>query len=152
MLTDEHHHLLALWAAECAEHVLPLFEAERPDDPHPREAIQMIRAWVRGEVKMTEAHDFAFVANASGRDLKGPGKFAALSAGQAVAVAHVAAHDLGAAAYAIRAARAAAPKAEELQAGRAESAWQRSRLPGEVRALVLDDQKRRNAICWDVFD
>jgi hypothetical protein len=151
-LTDAHHHLLALWAAECAQHVLHYFESERPDDTRPREAIELIRKWVRDEVRMTEAHDFAFVANAAGRDLKGPGKFAALSAGQAVAVAHVAAHDLGAAAYAIRAARAAAPKAEQDQAGRAECAWQRSRLPAQVRALVLDDQKKRNAICWNVFD
>jgi hypothetical protein len=60
-LTDEHHHLLALWAAECAEHVLPLFEAGRPDDPRPR-------------------------------------------------------------------------------------------LPEAVRALVLEDQQRRNDICWNVFD
>ena len=28
-LTDEDHQLLAEWAAQCAEHVLPLFEAER---------------------------------------------------------------------------------------------------------------------------
>lgn len=150
-LTDAHHHLLALWAAECAEHVLPYFETERPDDTRPREAIDLIRAWVRGGIKMTEAHDFAFVANAAGRDLTGAAKFAALSAGQAVAVAHVAAHDLGAAAYAIRAARAAVPTAEQDKAGQAECAWQRSRLPEDVRALVLDDQKKRNAICWNVF-
>ena len=31
-LTDPDHHLLALWAAECAEHVLGLFEAARPED------------------------------------------------------------------------------------------------------------------------
>lgn len=39
-LTDADHHLLALWAATCAEHVLPLFEAECPDDPRPREAVE----------------------------------------------------------------------------------------------------------------
>ena len=151
-LTDAHHHLLALWAAECAEHVLYHFEAAAPEDDRPRRAIEMTRAWTRGEVKMTEAHDFAFVANAAGRDLKGAGKFAALAAGQSVAVAHVAAHDLGAAAYAIRAVRAAAAKGEEERAGRAERDWQRARLPGEIRALVLDDQKNRNAICWGVFE
>ena len=47
-LTDEHHQLLALWAAECAEHVLPLFEAEQPDDRRPREAIEATRAWSSG--------------------------------------------------------------------------------------------------------
>lgn len=36
-LTDADHRLLALWAAECAAHVLPLFEAERPDDARPAE-------------------------------------------------------------------------------------------------------------------
>jgi hypothetical protein len=45
-----------------------------------------------------------------------PAKFAALSAGQAVAVAHVAAHDLGAAAYAIRAAGACVPADDAAQA------------------------------------
>jgi hypothetical protein len=151
-LTDEHHHLLALWAAECAEHVLPLFEATAPSDDRPRRAIGMARAWTRGEVRMTEAHDFAFVANAAGRDLKGAGKFAALSSGQAVAVAHVAAHDLGAAAYAIRAAEAAAPKSEAHIVRVRERDWQRARLPEAVRALVLDDQHKRNAICWGVFE
>jgi hypothetical protein len=35
-LTDSNHHLLALWAAECAEHVLHFFEAVQPSDPRPR--------------------------------------------------------------------------------------------------------------------
>ncbi|NYH42892.1 hypothetical protein HNR22_002619 [Micromonospora jinlongensis] len=54
-LTDPDHHLLALWAASCAEHVLHQFESVRPDDPRPREAIEHARAWVRGEVTMTQA-------------------------------------------------------------------------------------------------
>ena len=49
-LTDADHHLLALWAALCAEHVLGLFESARPGDPRPRQAIEHARAWVRGEV------------------------------------------------------------------------------------------------------
>jgi hypothetical protein len=84
--------------------------------------------------------------------VSGAAKLAALAAGQAVAVAHVAAHQLGAAAYAIRAARAAAPEGEQEDAGRLECQWQRARLPGEIRELVLDDQRLRNEICWSVFD
>jgi hypothetical protein len=64
----------------------------------------------------------------------------------------VAAHELGAAAYAIRAARAAADKKERDEAGRLECQWQRAQLPSEIRYLVLDDQKLRNGICWFVFD
>jgi hypothetical protein len=96
---------------------------------------------------MTECHNAAFTANAAGRGGPPAARFAALSAGQAVAVAHVAAHELGAAAYAIRAAREAGGDA----AARAERQWQRDRLPKAIRALVLDDQVRRNGICWNVF-
>ena len=151
-LTDEHHHLLAEWALQCAEHVLPLFERERPGDTRPRDAIEVGRAWIRGEVRMTVAHDTAFVANAAGRGLPDAVRFAALSAGQAVAVAHVAAHDLGAAAYAIRAAVAAAPADESERARGQERDWERARLPEAVRDLVLDDQRARSPICWNVFD
>jgi hypothetical protein len=51
-LTDSDHHLLALWAASCAEHVLHLFESVQPADPRPREALECARAWVRGEATM----------------------------------------------------------------------------------------------------
>ena len=54
-LTDSDHHLLALWAAACAEHVLPLFESAHPGDPRPRQAIEHARAWVRSEVTMMES-------------------------------------------------------------------------------------------------
>ena len=151
-LTDEHHRLLATWALDCAEHVLPLFEAGRPDDRRPHQAIEVGRAWVRGEVPMKVAHQAAFVANAAGRDMPDPVRLSALSAGQAVAVAHVAAHDLGAAAYAIRAAGAAAPPDRAAAVCAAEREWQRALLPDEVRELVLDDQKLRNALCWNVFE
>jgi hypothetical protein len=66
-------------------------------------------------------------------------------------VAHVAEHNLGAAAYAIKAARAGSPADEEL-AGRLECAWQREQLPAAIRALVVEDQRRRNDICWRVFE
>jgi hypothetical protein len=150
-LSDAHHRLLALWAAACAEHVLHFFEEARPDDGRPRQAIEQIHAWTRGEITMRQAHKAAFVANAAARELSGAAKFAALAAGQAVAVAHVAAHELGAAAYAIRAAQAAAPEGEREQAGRQECQWQRERLPSEIRELVLDDQRLRNEACWSVF-
>jgi hypothetical protein len=151
-LTDADHRLIALWAAECSEHVLHHFEAVRPADGRPRGAIEHIRAWTRGEVTMMASREAAFESNAAARDLAGAAKFAALSAGQAAAVGHVAAHDLGAAAYAIRAAAAAAPDTDQDQAKRRQREWQRARLPDEIRALVLEDQKNRNAICWFVFD
>jgi len=86
------------------------------------------------------------------RELRGAPRHAAYAAGQAGAVAHVAAHELGAAAYAIKAARAAAPGDAGAAAGRLECQWQRAQLPASIRELVLDDQRLRNEICWSVFD
>lgn len=151
-LTDADHHLLALWAASCAEHVLDLFESVRPEDSRPRHAIEHARAWARGEVKMMAARTAGGHAMGAARDLSGAARHAAYAAGQAAVVAHVAAHDLGAAAYAIKAARAAAPKTESEAAGRLERQWQRDQLPEAIRELVLDDQRLRNDLCWSVFD
>lgn len=151
-LTDDDHRLLAAWALACAEHVLPLFEDQQPADRRPRDALETGHAWIRGDASMREAHQAAFRANAAGKGMPDPAKFAALAAGQAVAVAHVAAHDLGAAAYAIRAAGASASANDATQAQVAERTWQRDRLPAAVRELVLDDQRQRSALCWHVFD
>jgi hypothetical protein len=151
-LTDSDHHLLALWAAACAEHVLPLFEQAKPGDSRPRHAIEQARAWVRGEITMSEARAAAGHAMAAARDLKGAARHAAYACGQAAVVAHVAAHELGAAAYAIKAARAAAPEGEGEKVGRLECRWQRDQLPDAIVDLVLDDQRLRNDICWSVFD
>src|SRR6476661_4116178 len=151
-LTDSDHHLLALWAASCAEHVLGLFEAARSDDPRPAQAIEHARAWARGEVRMMQARAAGGHAMAAARDLRGAPRHAAFAAGQVAVVAHVAAHELGAAAYAIKAARAAAPDEESERAGRSECRWQRQQLPDAIRELVLDDQRLRNDICWSVFD
>src|SRR5438045_3691097 len=70
-LTDSDHHLLALWAASCAEHVFDLFESAQPEDPRPRQAIDHARARLRGEVKMTRARAAGGHAMAAARDLHG---------------------------------------------------------------------------------
>src|SRR5262245_13903749 len=111
-LQDADHHLQAVWAADCAQHVLHLFEQTQPRDDRPRRAIELARAWARGKITMTQARTAAFAANVAAREVLGAAKEAAHAAGQAVAVAHVAAHELGAAAYAIRAVSAAAPDDE----------------------------------------
>jgi hypothetical protein len=146
-LTDEAHRLLALWAATCAEHVLHLFEAEQPSDPRPRHAIDAVRAWTRGELRMMASRAAGGHAMGAARALRGAPRFAAYAAGQAACVPHVAAHDLGAAAYAIKAVAAR----DGADAGRSERDWQRDQLPAQIRDLVLDDQRRRNALCWSVF-
>jgi hypothetical protein len=108
--------------------------------------------WIRRDVRTGDAHRTAFRANAVAREMPDPAKFAALWAGQAVAVAHVAAHDLGAAAYAIRAASACVPADDSARTRARKREWQRAHLPAAIPELVLDDQQQRSAVCWHVFD
>ena len=151
-LTDSDHRLLALWAAACAEHVLHLFEKVQPSDPRPRQAIEAVRAWTRKELKMMETRAVGGHAMAAARNLKGAARNAAYAAGQAAVTAHVAAHELGAASYAIKAARDSVGENEKDEMGRNECQWQREQLPEAIRELVLDEQKLRNHLCWFVFD
>ena len=151
-LTDATHRALAVWAATCAEHVLPLFESKQPRDLRPRHAIEHARAWARGERTMSQARAAGGHAMAAARVLTGAARDAAFAAGQAAVVAHVAAHELGAAAYAIKAVRATAPPGQSAAVGMLECRWQREQLPEAIRDLVLDDERLRNHLCWHVFD
>ena len=101
---------------------------------------------------MKQAHQAAFASNAAAKGMPEAARFAALAAGQAVAVAHVAAHELGAAAYAIKAVRETVEENEKDKIGRKECQWQRDQLSDAIRELVLDDQIVRNHICWFVFN
>ena len=95
---------------------------------------------------MMEARARGGHAMGAARNLRGAPRNAAYAAGQAAVVAHVAAHELGAAAYAIKAVQQAEGD------GRAECRWQQDQLPADIRELVLDDQRLRNDLCWGVFE
>lgn len=151
LLADDDHRLLALWASLCAQHVLGLFEEHCPGDDRPRAAIEAARAWTRGEARMMAARAMGGYAMGAARPLAGAPRFAAYAAGQAACVAHVPEHDLGAAAYAIKASMAAVPEHEREGVRCSERDWQRQRIPAHLHALVLADQARRNSICWSVF-
>ena len=128
-LDDLHHRLLAAWAADCAEHVLNYFYLQHPDDDRPRHAIEQARAWSRGDLNEPGACEAAYAAHDAAKAAAGAAHDAARAAGHAVATAHMADHELGAAAYAIRAVRAASPIDKRDEAGRSECQWQRDRLP-----------------------
>ncbi len=100
--------ILAIWAADCAEHVLPFFEEKYPEDERPRKAIIACREWVAtGVFRMTDVRKTSLDAHAAARGAKEEDKdaiAAARSAGHAIATAHVPTHAFGAAAYAMKAA------------------------------------------------
>jgi len=126
---------VAAWAADCAERVLPLFEAEAPGDRRPRDAIARTRAFARGELDVAEEIRRRFVGGGAPRDVSAPAAVAAArAAGQATSVAHMGAHALGAAAYAAKAAGLAAP--ERPDATSEEIGWQLGQMSDAVRAAL----------------
>jgi len=134
-LDDADRRTVAGWAAECAEHVLGLFEAEAPDDLRPREAIERARAYARGELDAAGEIKRRFVAGrATSAAATQAGVSAARAAAQAAAVAHVGSHALGAAAYAARAAALATP--DDPRALDDEVRWQLDRMTDDVRAAL----------------
>lgn len=142
LLDLQQHRLLADWAADCAEHVLPVFMKLYPQDDRPQKAIEVGRAWARGEVSVGQARMASVAAHAAARAVPNVAAVAAArSAGQAVATAHIADHSLGAAFYAIKAVQAAS--AGDVAAMNQERIWQQKRLPKAIAALVLSAKEAR---------
>jgi hypothetical protein len=134
-LSEADRRLVAAWAADCAEHVLGLFESEAPTDDRPRDAIARTRAFSRGEVDAASEIRRRFVAGRAVRSASSPAAVAAArAAGQASGVAHMGAHALGAAAYAARAVGLANP--DRPTSGREEIAWQLEQMDAGVRSAL----------------
>jgi Imm-5 like putative immunity protein len=138
----ENQKLLAFWAANCAEHVLPLFERAMPGDDRPWQAIEAIRAWAEGTIKCGKSRDAAFVAHAAAREAKEKNQQAACAVaracGQAAAVAHMAGHAPHAAAYALQAVSFAQPD-DAAHAAAAEREWQIQQLPEHLHPVGDED-------------
>ena len=133
-LSMEHHRQLANWAADCAEHVQPLFAAHSRND-RPRGAIEAARAWAKGGISVGDARKAAVEAHAAARASADPAATAAArSAGHAAATAHMADHSLGAALYALKAVEATGISSDR------ERRRQERRLPLNLRELVLSAQ------------
>ena len=129
-ITGEEHKALAVWAADCAEHVLPYFEKEYPKDKCPRKAISECRGWARtGVFRLADVRYTSLSDLAAARKCKNvAARFAARAAGQAMATAHAPGHAIAAAWYAEKAAMAAAAENE--------CEWQRKHIPKCIAAKL----------------
>ena len=79
---------VAVWAADCAERALPLFESRHPTDTRPREAIEGGRAFGRGKKRDKHLRIVALAAFRAGKDVDEPSKYAARAASLTAAVAY----------------------------------------------------------------
>ncbi len=134
-LCEAERRVVAAWAADCAERVLPLFEAEAPGDGRARDLIARTRAFARGELKTGEEIRRRFSGGVPADAVQSPAAYAAArAAGQSVAVCHMGAHALAAAAYAATAVGLADPARS--QAVRDEVRWQLDHMSRAVRAAL----------------
>jgi len=134
-LSEADRRLVAAWAADCAEHVLAIFEAEAPNDNRLRALVERTRAYARGGLDTAEEIRRRFTGGVPADEIKSPAaKAVARAAGQAVAVCHLGAHALSAAACAANAVSLAHPS--EPQAAENEMHWQLEHMSPEVRAAL----------------
>jgi hypothetical protein len=134
-LIEADRRVLAGWAADCAERVLRLFEAQVPGDTRPRDAIDGLRAFARGELRIGVFRALSARSHAAAREALEPAAVAAArAAGHAAATVHMAAHARGASAYAARAAGLAAP--HDPAAAAREIGWQLGRASPAVRDIL----------------
>jgi hypothetical protein len=133
-LTQAERRTVAAWAADCAERVLPFYEAEAPGDSRPYDAIARTRAFALGELDVAEQIRRRFAGGAAAHGVGPAAAAAARAAGQASAIPHMAAHALGAAAYAAKAMGLAAP--ERPEAVSEEIGRQLASMSDEVRAAL----------------
>ncbi len=129
---------LIIWGAACVDRILPLFKAERPDDRRLEDALTGSVAFAQGELTVGAARRLAFACHAAARDATDPAARAtARAAGQAIAIAHMAAHARGVVRYTRQALVAAKRDLAE------EAAWQRRHLPARFLAYVYDGDDAR---------
>lgn len=141
-ITDDERRAVARWAADCAERVLPLFEAPAPRDARPREAVAAARRFASGEAGRSRALTrTALDAHRAGTELGGVAT-AAGAAARAASLAAAAANThhettIGTLGHVLGAAMHAA-LARELASGSADEELRMviATVPAEVRALV----------------
>jgi hypothetical protein len=130
-LSLEDRRLVAGWAADCAERVLPLFESEAAGDDRARDAIARARGFASGELDAAGEIRRRFVAGRAIHSARTPAaKAAAHAAAQAAGVAHMGAHALGAAGYAAQARQLAESGNDSAAAD--EIAWQLTHMSEPV--------------------
>ncbi len=131
------HVILARWAADCAESVLPYYTRAH-SDPRLGEALGILRQWAGGEVKTGPAMVAARAAHVIARATEGKSAVAAARAvGQAVGTAHAADHSMGALIYALKARQAEGLEIEE------EFSKRLGQLPAHLRSQVAEGIQAR---------
>src|ERR1017187_9216831 len=98
-LPEEDRQKLIRWTVACVERLLPVFEADRPEDARLSDALNGARQFAAGRLSVGPMRKLAFGCHAAAREAStAPATAVAVAVavaracGQAVAVAHMAGH------------------------------------------------------------
>lgn len=97
LIEKQSHRVLVLWAIDCADSILELFEERYPQDTRPREAVVASRLWAEGKIKMTIAKKAALTAHKAANEVSDDivACSAARAMGHVVGTVHVETHAIG---------------------------------------------------------
>ena len=131
-LPEEDRQELIRWTVACVERLLPVFEADRPEDPRLSDALDGARQFAAGRLSVGPMRKLAFGCHAAAREAStAPATAVARACGQAVAVAHMAGHSREIVRYTSKA-LTGKTLAQELE-------WQRTHVPARFRDYVYGD-------------
>lgn len=123
---------LICWPVACIERLLPVFEADEPDDSRLTDALDGARKFALGQLSVGPMRKLAFGCHAAAREASSaPASSVARACGQAVAVAHMAGHSREMARYTSKA-LTGDMLSQELE-------WQRTHVPDRFREYVYGD-------------
>jgi len=134
-LSDVERRQLVTWASACVARLLPISEADSPDDGRLRAALEGAELFATGHLGVGEMRELAFGCHAAAREAHSSEATAiARAVGQAVAVAHMAGHSREIARY-----------TKKVLSGRSldiELAWQREHVPPSFAPYVFVEDGR----------
>jgi hypothetical protein len=105
LIEKQKHRTLVLWATEYAEDLAKKFETKYPNELRPREAIEICRAWARGDVKMPVARKAILAAHNAATEISDDIIYCSIvrAIGHVLGTIHVETHAIGGPMYALTA-------------------------------------------------
>lgn len=127
--------MLAQWAIECAEHIVPFANSEDVDICDIYDGILINQRWQAGEASVYEVRQAGFKIHASARQCQTEiAKTVFRTAGHAVAVGHMKEHAMVCSDYAIKVVQLAF--LDDIEKITAERQWQLNKLKALIAALT----------------
>ncbi|MBE6011589.1 MAG: hypothetical protein E7234_03420 [Lachnospiraceae bacterium] len=100
------HKVLALWAIDCLNRVLPLSETKYPNETILKTAVDTLQKWINDEIKMWDARKYTYTVLALAKTMEKtdkPYSQIVRAASHCLATCHVPAHSEGTAMYVVSA-------------------------------------------------